>query len=231
MMRFGNRTTFVAVLATLLIGSAALAAIPFSAFEEALCCVPLEDTDRILAAIELGFEQEDFPVEDVFRLVERLIEHLAPAPEKEGILLTLATALEEGLPVGGLLNKVFEGLARGIPLAQIDGGLKQRLTLLIDVRDLLYAKGIFSVPSGSPQSVPSALPTLRFNELLTNISDAVGDHLEGGGSPFDGHVLFQEVQERLIALQGVTLLQADVELVLERIEPTDLTPVALAAVS
>jgi hypothetical protein len=35
----------------------------------------------------------------------------------------------------------------------------------------------------------------------------------------------------LIALQGVTLLQADVELVLERIEPTDLTHVALAAVS
>ncbi|MBU0596455.1 hypothetical protein KJ567_07215, partial [Candidatus Bipolaricaulota bacterium] len=59
----------------------------------------------------------------------------------------------------------------------------------------------------------------------------VGDHLEGGGSPFDGHVLFEQVRERLTALQGVTLLQADVELVLERIESTDLTHVALAAVS
>jgi hypothetical protein len=218
-------------LAVLLIGITAVATIPYSAFEEALCCIPLPGTDRILAAIRLGLEQEGFSAEDVLRLIERLVDHPAPAPDKEGVLLTLAAALEEGLPVDGLLGKAFEGLVRGVPLAQIDSGLHQRLILLIEVRDLLYAKGIFSVPSGSPQSVPSALPTLRFNELLTNISDVVGDHLEGGGSPFDGHVLSQEMQERLIALQGATLLRADVELVLERIEPTDLTHVALAAVS
>jgi len=218
------------MLAMLVIGFASQA-IPFSAFEEALCCIPLEETERILQAIALGYEQEGFPAEDVLRLVERLVDYPSPGPEREGILLTLATALEEGLPVDGLLNKAFEGLARAVPLAQIDSGLHQRLILLIEVRDLLYAKGIFSVPAGSPQSVPSALPTLRFNELLTNVSDAVGDHLEGGGSPFEGHVLFQQVRERLIALQGVTLLHEDVELVLERIEPTDLTQVALAAVS
>jgi len=231
MMRHEIRSTLAAVLAVLVLGAAVLAAVPFQAFEEALCCIPFEETERILAAIELGYGQENFPSEDTLRLVERLVEHPSPTPEKQGILLTLATALEEGLPIDDLLNKAFEGLARGVPLNQIDGGLYQRLILLIQVRDLLYANGIFSVPAGSPQSVPSALPTPRFNELLTNIADAVGDHLEGGGSPFDGHILFQHVEERLMALQGVTLLQADVALVLERIEPADLTHVALAAVS
>lgn len=225
------RRPVATLLATTLIGLIAAAMTPFAVFEEAITSIPLADADRILSAIALGFEQEGFPDKDVLRVIERLAENPAPTPDKEAILLILAIALEEGVPVDGLLSKAFEGLARGVPLAQIERGLHQRLILLAEVRDLLYVKGIFSVPAGSPQSVPSALPTLRFNELLTHISDAIGDHLEGGGSPFDGHVLFQEVQERLIALQGVTLLQADVELVLGRIAPTDLTHVALAAVS
>jgi hypothetical protein len=224
------RGFLVAAVTALTIGFG-VAAAPFEAFEAALCCIPLEQTDRILAAVELGYAQEDFPADDLLRLVERLVDHPSSTEEKEAILLTVTSAIEEGLPIQDLLSKASEGLARGVTLFQIESGLHQRLILLIEVRDLLYAKGIFSVPSGSPQSVPSALPTPRFNELITNISDAVGDHLEGGGSPFDGNVLLQQVQERLTALQGVTLLQADVELVLERIESADLTQVALAAVS
>ena len=77
----------------------------------------------------------------------------------------------------------------------------------------------------------TAIPMPRFNQLLIHISEAIGEFLEGGGSPFEGHVLYQEVHNRLTMLQGVTLLAEDVELVLDRIEPSDLTQVALAAVS
>ena len=231
MTRLEIRVALWAFLSVVLIGGIACAMVPFGAIEEALCCIHLEQAERILAAIQLGYGQEGFPSDDVLRLVERLVENPSSSAEKESILLILAMALENGLPVDGLLSKVFEGLARGVPLSQIGIGLQQRLILLTQVRDLFLDKRIFVVPSGSAQSIPSALPIPRFNELLTNIADVVGDHLEGGGSARDGHALYEEVEKRLTALQGVTLLQADVELVLDRIEPADLTRVALAAVS
>jgi hypothetical protein len=125
----------------------------------------------------------------------------------------------------------LEGVARNVPLQSIEQGLSVRLVLLAETRDLLYSKGIFSGPAEAPQTVPTAIPMPRFNQLLIDISEAIGEFLESGGSPFEGHVLYQEVHNRLTMLQGVTLLAEDVELVLDRIEPTDLTQVALAAVS
>ncbi|MFC2082076.1 hypothetical protein ACFLR0_02720, partial [Candidatus Bipolaricaulota bacterium] len=80
MTRFRNRSTFLtalAVLAVLLIGITVAATIPYTAFEEALCCIPLADTDRILGAIRLGLEQEGFSGEDVLRLIVRLVDHPA----------------------------------------------------------------------------------------------------------------------------------------------------------
>ena len=135
------------------------------------------------------------------------------------------------MPIESLISMAFEGLARGVPLQQIEQGLSERLVLLAETRDLLYSKGIFSVPSGSPQTIPTAIPMLRFNQLLIHISETIGEFLGGGGSPFEGHVMYQEVRNRLTLLQGVTLLSEDVALVLDRNEPSDLTQVALAAVS
>jgi len=219
-------------LATLLIiGLVGMAQIPLAEFEGPLHEIPVANPDRYLRAIDIGLGQPDFPAEELLRLLERLVTHAAPSPEKEAVLLPIVAALEEGLPIEGLVNKAFEGLARRIPLPDVEHGLHQRFVLLGEVRDLLYSKGIFSVAPGAPQSSPSAIPTPRFNQLLINIADAIGDHLEGGGSPFDGHVLFQMVRERLIMLEGVTLPPEDVELVLERLEPSDLTDAALAAVS
>jgi len=200
-------------------------------FERALSAIPLATGERILNAINIGLSQPDFPATDVLHLIGRLASSSAPNPEKEAILLKLAVTLEEGLPVDGLVSKTFEGLARNVALPQIEQGLKQRVVLLAEVRDLLFSKGIFSVPAGSPPPAgPTTLPTPRLNQLLVHISGAIGDHLEGGGSPFEGHLLFQQVRERLIMLQGVTLPQEDVDLVLTRIEPSDLAQVALAAV-
>jgi hypothetical protein len=139
--------------------------------------------------------------------------------------------MEEGLPVDNLITKGLEGLARGVPAQQIEQSLQQRLILLAETRDMLYAAGIFSVAPGSPQSVPTALPTPRFNLLLTHISDTIADYLEGGGSPFEGQTLYQEVRFRLTSLEGAILIAEDVDLVLKRIEPADLTRIALAAVT
>ncbi|MCK4570636.1 hypothetical protein KAT84_01675 [Candidatus Bipolaricaulota bacterium] len=209
-----------------------IAQIPLVEYEQALYSIPVFNPDFILSTIELGMTQGDFPAEPLLRLIDRLASHPAPSFEKEAILIVLAHALGDGFPIEGLINKASEGLARGVPLQQIEQGLLVRWSLLVLTREeLLWSKGIFSAPAGLPQKMPTAIPMLRFNQLLIHISETIGDFLEGGGSPFEGHVLYQEVHKRLTMLQGVTLLPEDVELVLNRIEPSDLTQVALAAVS
>jgi len=223
----------VGLIAFLLVwlGTSAITQIPVSEFEQALRAIPVSDINRCVAAVELGLSQSDFPAVEVLQLIGRLATTPYSAQEKEALLLNVVVAVEEGLPADGLVTKGLEGLARGVPVPQIGQRLHQRLILLAETRDLLYAKGIFSVAPGSPQSVPTALPTPRFNLLVTHISDTIADYLEGGGSPFEGQTLYQEVRFRLTSLEGVTLNAADVDLVLKRIEPADLTRVALSAVS
>lgn len=231
-MMFRQRLALIALLLLVFLPTTQVAAqIPLSEYEQALHSIPISNLDFILSTIEWGMAQPDFPAEPLLRLIDRLAEHQAPAFEKEAIVLVLARALEEALPIEGLVNMALEGLARNVQLRSIEQGLSVRLILLAETRDLLYSKGIFSAPVGAPQTVPTAIPMPRFNQLLIHISETIGEFLEGGGSPFEGHVLYQEVHNRLTMLQGVTLLAEDVELVLDRIEPTDLTQVALAAVS
>ncbi len=213
------------------LGTSAIAQIPASEFEQALRAIPVSDISRCVAAVELGLSQPDFPAGEILQLIERLATTSHSAQEREALLLNVVVAMEEGLPVDGLVTKGLEGLARGVPVPQIEQSLHQRLILLAETRDLLYAKGIFSVAPGSPQSVPTALPTPRFNLLATHISDTIADYLEGGGSPFEGQTLYQEVRFRLTSLEGVTLNAEDVNLVLRRIEPADMTRVALSAVT
>lgn len=221
-------------LTTLLLvwlGTSAIAQISAPEFVQALRAIPVSDINRCVAAVELGLSQPDFPAAEVLQLIERLATTSYSAQEKEALLLNVVVAMEEGLPVEGLVTKGLEGLARGVPVPLIERSLHQRLILLAETRDLLYAKGVFSVAPGSPQSVPTALPTPRFNLLAIHISDTLADYLEGGGSPFEGQTLYQEVRFRLTSLEGVTLNAEDVDLVLKRIEPADLTRVALSAVT
>ncbi len=233
MMRFAGawRAGLIALLLFLGLGGPAIAQIPVSEFEQAFRAIPVSDVQRCVAAVELGLSQPDFPAAEVLQLIERLATTAYSAQEKEGLLLHVVAAVEEGLPAEGLVTKGLEGLARGVPVPQIEQSLRQRSILLAETRDLLYAKGIFSVAPGSLQSVPTALPTPRFNLLVTHISDTIADALEGGGSPFEGEALYQEVRFRLTSLEGATLNSEDVDLVLKRIDPADLTRVALSAVT
>ncbi len=213
------------------LAASATAQIPISDFEQAFLAIPVSDVARFVAAVELGMSQPDFPGSEVLQFIGRLASTAYSAAEKEAVLVHVVSAMEEGLPVDGLVTKGLEGLARGVSMQQIEQSLHQRLILLAETRDLLYAKGIFSVAPGSPQSVPTALPTPRFNLLVTHISDTIADYLEGGGSPFEGQTLYQEVRFRLTSLEGAILIAEDVDLVLKRIEPADMTRVALSAVT
>jgi hypothetical protein len=211
----------------------ACAQVVLADFQRVLSAIPVNADGRILSTLDRALRQEGFPAAEVERLFERLLAVPTAAADKEAVILTIVAALEEGIPVDGLLNKAFEGLARGVSLPSLDQLLQLRLRILIQARDrLLYAKQIFRASAEAPTSAgTSALPAARFDALLSQLGDALGDYLESGGSPHDGNLIDQNVEARLTMLRGSVLVPADVDLVLGRIGPDDLTWVVLAALN
>ncbi len=222
----------------LLASVAAVAATAPDAVYRALSGIPLVHHDEIVKAFEIGFSLGRLSPDRMLPLVNRLAAGAGNPQEKEGILLVIAQALEDDLPVDLLVDKAEEGLARRVPLAVILNGsvgqsrilgLIQRKEILEAVRDLLYSKGIFSA-SGKGKAVATYLPIGRFDRIVTEVADVVCDYIESGGSPFDGHVIYGDVQARLETLSQLCeppFLPEDAALVLARISAGDLTSVIL----
>ena len=185
---------------------------------------------EIVSAFQMGLSQGRLSANDTLSLVERLGATGGSRSDQDAILLTIAHALEDNLPVTTLQTKAAEGLARGVPLPVIAQDLALRERLLAEVRDLLCSKNIFRAKDGSP-AVSPALPGPRFDLLVTHIADSLGDYLDGGGSPRDGYAMLAEVTKRLNLLKGSVIPASDVELVLSRIEATDLTRTVLEALN
>ena len=224
-----------AVVAACLAGlAAAVGAVTLDDFATVLASVPVENQARVLAALDLGMKSSccGFPADQTYDLFHRLASAPGAASDKEAIILVFTQAIEQGLPIDGLLNKAFEGLARSVALPWLGQLLGQRVRLLEESRDLFYSRGIFrATPGASVAAGATALPPSRFDALLSNLGDALGDYLESGGSPFESQKIYDEVQARLTQLTGSVLVAADVELLLSRIGSEDLKQVVLAVVS
>jgi hypothetical protein len=219
-------------LVCLIAGTLCTAAVTLDDFARMLGSIPVASEARVLAALELGLKSSccGFPVNETYRLFERLAAVPGPATDKEAVVLVIAQAIEKGLPIDSLLSKASEGLARAVPLPSLAQLLAQRLELLEESRDLFFSRGLFRAAPGSPIAAgATALPAARFDALLSEFGDALGDYLESGGSPFDSQRIYDEVQARLTLLAGSVLSAEDVQLLLGRIGPADLTQVVLAA--
>jgi hypothetical protein len=207
----------------------------------ALGALTMKTQDEILSDLQIGFSQGRLSPDEACHLIDRLAAASGMADEKEGILLTIAHALEDDLPVSLLVEKAEEGLARRVSLSIILNGsasqprilgLKQREYLLGAVRDLLFAKGIFSVSQGG-QGGPASLPLSRFDHLVDAITDFLADYIEAGKSPLEGSAMMDELSHRLhtlSTLQKPVIPEEDVQLVLDRVGPGDLTNIALKLV-
>ena len=185
---------------------------------------------EIVAAFQTGFSQDGLSADDTLSLVQRLAAAGGSKSDQDAILLVIAHALEEDLPVTMLESKAAEGLARGVPLSVIAQGLALRERLLAEVRDLLCSKSIFRAKDGT-LAIPPSLPGPRFDLLVTNIADCLGDYVDGGGSPLDGYALLAEMTKRLTLLKGSVIPAEDVELVLSRADAADLTRTVLEALN
>ncbi len=233
------RSVAVALVAVAVTACLALGAVvtPNDVYH-ALDKIPLTHRAEIVHAFGVGFSLGRLVPDRTLRLVDRLAADKGTTADKEGILLTIANALENDLPVTLLIDKTEEGLARNVPLYVILNGsggavrilgLVQREKVLAAVRDLLYAKGIFCI-SHAGQATATSLPITRFDRIVTEVADVLCDYVESGASPLDGHLIYQRVQtrlENLSQLKQPTILPEDAALVLARIKPGDLTAVLL----
>jgi hypothetical protein len=239
-LKYPRRDFAIVLILGLFISGASILTLATSHAEvnQALSILCPANVPEIMAALEIGFAQGRIDPDEMLHLIGRLSTVQGNPAEKEEILLVIAHALQDDLPVTILVDKAEEGLARNIPLAVILNGsggqprilgLVQRASLLEVVRDLLYSKRIFSAPEGT-KAVSTCIPNARFDRLVSEIAGSLADYLEGGGSPLEGYVMFQQVSLRLQTLAGLReppLLAEDVDLVLERLTPTDLTNIVL----
>jgi len=235
------RRPLIVILVGLLLmaSSVVLSAEPTVAdVQQALVSLTPTHAEEIMSAFSLGFERGRLDVSDTLHLIDRLMGYEGDQGDKEGILIVIAHALQDDLPTAMLVEKAEEGMARRVPLALIMNGekgqppilgLSQREYLLSATRDTLYSKGIFSTPPGAKATAQS-LSLVRFDTLVSQIADSLADYVESGGSPLEGHLLYQQVSDRLTDLAGlkVPIVQPDdAQLVLERVSPADLTTIVL----
>jgi len=231
-MTRGRWFVLAVALACVVGASAVVAAVTLDDFGRVLDSIPVASRDRVMAALDLGLKSSccGFPVSETYRLFERLAGASGSAADKEAVILVVTRAIEEGIPVDSLLNKANEGLARGVSLPSLAQLLELRLELLEKSRDLFWHYGIFRAsPGASVAAGATALPASRFDALLSNFGDALGDYVESGKDPFASQQIYDEVKARLTLLTGSVLPAEDVELLESRISPADLTQIVLAA--
>jgi hypothetical protein len=216
----------VAVLLTL--GACVLAQNGTVSISEALSEFALSSAARIESAFLRGVQQEKLMADTALRLLDLLAATPGTAQQKESLLSVIATTLESELPAEALADKAIQGMMQGVPLAYITQEIETRRLLEGAVRELLFAKGIFSAP-GTQRTAPNHLPQSSFDGLVTHVAGALGDRLEAGGSPFESEALYAAVSSRLNNLPSSVIPRQDVDLALDRIEAVDLTDAVLAA--
>jgi len=248
--RIASLTTILGLLLIVAGSLGAIGQIPLEEYDLALSAIPMGSHGRILGAIGSRLDMPGFPAEDVLQLIYRLAPIPAANEDKEAILLLvtraierdlpieglvgvsfdLANALEEGLPISEVINEALKGITQGASIVVIEAGIIQRLTLLREVRDLLFERGILRASPGAGFVPETALSAESFDQIVAEIADTVSDFLAGYGSPFNADGLFDLVSDRLRWLADTVVPAEDVDRVLENIGPPDLTRVALAAI-
>ncbi len=225
-MRERRLVALVAAVACVAVGCIAAVAVTIEDFDRILGTMPMGDDERAMAALEFGLTSAccGFPANETYHLFEHLAAASGAPVSKETIVLVLTRAIEQGIPAASLVDKASEGLARGVELVDLGQLLELRFQILLESRDLFGSKRIFRAPpGGSVAAGATALPASRFDALLSNFGDALGDYLESGGSPFETQDIYDDVSARLTQLNGTVLNADDVDLLLSRIEPADLT--------
>jgi hypothetical protein len=163
------------------------------------CCLEVSAQTKaiLIEAFQKGFADGTITPEQALRLLQRVNGSGAQIGLREQVLLTIAEALLEEVPVEMLVRKVEEGLAKGRPMDEILAEIQERKATLEEVKALLESKG-FVV--GIELRVGAITITLSFElvgAVITDIAGALEDYVRNGNDPTDSFAVRQAVLLRL----------------------------------
>lgn len=151
----------------------------------------------LLEAFHRGFADQAITPARALQLLQRVNGSGAAIELREQVLLTIAAALLEEVPVEMLVSKVEEGLARGRPMEEILAEIGERKATLEEVKALLESKG-FKV--GIELRLGTVTLTLSFElagVVITDVAGALEDYVRNGNDPADSFAARQAVLLRL----------------------------------
>ncbi len=123
-----------------------------------------------------GIQDGRLSADGAFDFLQRVSTSGAPIADRETVLVAIASALLEDLPVEMLINKVVEGLARGLAMDVIAAEVVERRQTLGEVKALLNQKG--ATAANFAQTAVDA--------AITDIATVLESHVRDGKDPNDG---------------------------------------------
>lgn len=160
----------------------------------------------LIQAFRKGFQEGAITPEQAYKLLEEVNESGAELELREQVLLTIADALLKSVPVEMLVNKVLEGLHRGIPMSIILVEIQERKRTLEEVKALLEGKGFKVGVELRIGGVTLALQVNLWGLVITEIARALEDYVRGGNDPTDSFAVKRAVLLRLQRLQQDSII-------------------------
>ncbi len=161
------------------------------------CCLEVEDLatkDKLKQAFQKGFQDGAITPQRVLQLLQQVNESGAELQLREGALLTIADALLQGIPAEMLVNKVLEGLKKGVPMSVILAEIQERKATLQQVQVLLEGKG-FKV--GVELTAGKKLTFEVAGVVITEVTGALEDYVRSGNDPANSSAVMRAVILRL----------------------------------
>jgi len=151
----------------------------------------------LIEAFQKGFADGAITPARALHLLQRVNGSGAAIELREQVLLTIAEALLEEVPVEMLVSKVEEGLAKGRPMDEILAEIQERKATLEEVKALLESKGFVVGGELRVGAVTISLSFQLAGVVITDVAGAIEDYVRGGGNPTDSFAVRQAVLLRL----------------------------------
>lgn len=128
-----------------------------------------------------GIQAGRLTADAAFDFLQRVATSGADLADREAVLLNIAATLLADIPVEMLINKVVEGLARGLSMDVISKEVAERRQTLTEVKTLIAQKGITT----------EHFPQSEVDAVITDIATVLENHVRSGKNPSDGSLLDQ----------------------------------------
>lgn len=123
--------------------------------------------------------------DQAFAFLQRIATSGASIEDRQTVLVSIGQTLSEDIPVEMLINKVDEGLARGLPMDVIAAEVVERRQTLVEVKTLLNQKGIqIQLQTNGP-----GFPRSAVDAAVTDVATVLENHVRSGKQANDGTLL------------------------------------------